>query len=438
MLFRSLMRIIYSALFYLAIPFIFLRLLWRSIKAPAYRKRWLERLAIYTHTYPEHVLWFHSVSVGETEALFPLIKQLQIQKPTAKILITTTTPTGSSRVHALFKDTVTHVYLPYDAPDIVQRFIRTFKPQIAVFMETEIWPNSYHYCQQQHIKLYIINARLSERSKRGYQFLSSLIQPALASAHIISQSKQDTNRFFAIGAHPDLVTTLGNMQFDLEVSNSFIEQGKKLRETYFNNRFVWLIASTHQGEEDILLSCYLTLKKSIPTLLLLIAPRHPERFAAVKHLCHQQQLSVLSRTTHQPTNSTTDVYLIDTLGELKLFYSTADVAFIGGSLVPVGGHNLLEAAAVGTPILFGPFMTNFKDIAANILAVNGAVQCTNSKEITQTLINLYQNPDARNTLANNAISFLQTNKGVTHKICEILLSAISATPENSSHSYYNL
>ncbi len=414
------MQLIYSALFYVLIPFVLCRLLWRSIKAPAYRQRWNERFAFYHATYSQGVIWFHAVSVGEAETLFPLIKTIQQHYPNAKIVITTTTPTGSARVKAVLKDTVTHVYLPYDVPDAVNRFMACFKPKLAVIMETEIWPNLFAYCGRHNIPLYMINARVSERSTRGYQKLSSLIKPALAHVTILTQSQQDTDRFIAIGAKPQQVKTLGNMKFDLDSSQNTREQGLAIKSQLFKNRFVWLIASTHQGEEDIFLAIYQEIKAKIPELLLLVVPRHPERFLEVRKLCEQQQLKLATRTAQNSVHPDTDVYLLDTLGELRTFYAAADVAFVGGSMVPVGGHNILEAAAVGVPVMFGPFMANFKSISENVLALGAAIQCQDKNALAETIMALHQDSNYRESLAAKGKAFVENNKGVCAKIIEML------------------
>lgn len=408
--------LLYSALFYALIPLIVCRLLWRSLKAPGYRQRWLERFAIYRQPYPQNVIWFHAVSVGEAETLFPLIRTILRKNPAAEILVTSTTPTGSARVQAVLKDSVTHVYLPYDVPDVVRRFMGCFKPKLAVIMETEIWPNLFAYCGSHQIPLYIINARISARSARGYQKFPGLFMPALSHANILTQSELDTTRFIAIGVKPQQVQTLGNMKFDLDGSQDSASLGLALKKQLFSNRFVWLAASTHAGEEALLLPIYQQLKNQIPELLLLIAPRHPERFQDVKKLCQQQQLQVANRTTGETVQANTDVYLLDTIGELRTFYATADVAFVGGSMVPVGGHNILEAAAVEVPVLFGPFMANFKAIADNVLALNAALQCQDETALAQALLTLYQSPSYRTSLAAKGLAFIESNKGVCAKI----------------------
>lgn len=402
------------------IPFVLCRLLWRSIKAPAYRQRWHERLAFYRAIYPQDVIWFHAVSVGEAETLFPLVTTIQQKYPDTKIVVTTTTPTGSARVKAVLKDTVTHVYLPYDIPGAVNRFMACFKPKLAVIMETEIWPNLFFSCATNNIPLYMINARLSERSTRSYQKLSVLIKPALAHVTIFAQSQQDNDRFIAIGANPQHVKTLGNMKFDLNSSSDNREQGLAIKVQLFKNRFVWLIASTHEGEEDIFLAIYKKIKPAIPELLLLIVPRHPERFLDIKKLCEQQQFKVATRTNSDSIDKNTDIYLLDTLGELRTFYAVADVAFVGGSMIPVGGHNILEAAAVGVPVMFGPFMANFKAIAESILTLDAAIQCQDNKALIETIMRLYQHPDYRHLLAAKGKAFVENNKGVCARIIEML------------------
>jgi len=419
------MRYFYSSLFYVAIPFILLRLLWRSIKAPSYRHRWRERFALYHKRYPQNVIWFHAVSVGESEALFPLVKQIQSQHRDSNILITTTTPTGSARVKAVMQNTVIHVYLPYDIPDAISRFMRCFKPKMAVIMETEVWPNLFMACGKRGIPLYIINARLSEKSSHGYQKIPSLVHLALAQVSLVAtQTLDDAKRFISIGADSEKVKTFGNIKFDIKVPQKTIDQGIQIKNDLFSGRFVWLIASTHKDEETIFIDLYQELKKKIPELLLVIVPRHPERFSEVKKLCQQQELALVLRTSKEKVSLDTDIYLADTLGELKMLYASADVAFVGGSMVPSGGHNILEAAAVGVPVMFGPYMTNFKDIALGVLAANAAIQCQDKEALVLNLLLLYKNPSYRATLIENAKTFVIQNQGATDKICKTLRLAM--------------
>ncbi|WP_411728408.1 lipid IV(A) 3-deoxy-D-manno-octulosonic acid transferase [Methyloglobulus sp.] len=418
------MRTFYSAVFYLLVPLILLRLLWRSIKSPDHRQRWRERFACYDacsdKKFPQGVLWFHAVSVGEAEALFPLVRQLQRQFPQAKCLITTMTPTGSARVRAVLGQTVEHVYLPYDTPGAVRRFMLCFKPVLAVIVETELWPNLFAHCGENNIPLYLINARLSEKSC-GYQIIPSLIHPVLTHVkRIAAQTQEDAERFIAIGAKPDQVVTVGNIKFDIEIPEDMVKEGKRLKTNAFNDRFVWLTASTHRGEEQIFLDAYKELKLKIPELLLLVVPRHRERFAEVGRLCEKNNVAVVMRTSKKPCNLDTDVYLADTMGELKMLYAAADIAFVGGSMVPVGGHNLLEASAIGAPVLFGPYMANFKEIAQKVLTHNAAIQCHNKEALVQAILSVYSDSGYRNLLAEHGKLFVQMNRGVIGKLCEML------------------
>ena len=424
------MRACYSFIFYLLVPVIVLRLLWRSIKAPDYRNRWLERFACYTQKFPQDVLWFHAVSVGEAEALFPLIKLIQSEYPEAKLLITTTTPTGSARVKAVLKESVEHVYLPYDLPDAIRRFMHCFKPRLAVIMETEIWPNLYASCGKNGIPLYVINARLSEKSARGYQKISQLVHPALAQVKLFAaQTLDDANRFVAIGADVEKVVTVGNIKFDVLIPQEIIDQGVALKNVLFADRFTWICASTHKGEEKLCLAIYQELKQKIPELILLIAPRHPERFPdVIKLACEQQKLNVVMRTSGASCHAETDVYLLDTLGELKMFYAAANIAFIGGSIVPVGGHNVLEAAAVGIPAVFGPYMNNFKSIAKEIIQQEAAVQVQNPEQLRNVILSLYQDKNYRKSLGRKGKAFIEQNRGAIGRIFKLLEGEIQKAP----------
>jgi 3-deoxy-D-manno-octulosonic-acid transferase len=415
------MRNLYSFVFYSAIPLIISRLWWRSLKNPAYRQRIFERFGFYKKEYQQNVIWFHAVSVGESEALFPLIRLIQTRQPLTEILITTTTPTGSARVQAVLGDSVQHVYLPYDLPDVVARFFKTFKPKIAVIVETEIWANLFHACKQNQIPLYLINARLSEKSVRGYQKIPSLVLSALnAITKIAAQTEMDKTRFIQIGAKPENVENLGNIKFDITIPDEVLSQGQALKNQFFANRFVFLAASTHDGEEILLLNAYKNLKKQIPELLLAIAPRHPERFSTVENLTKTINLKTVTRTSNLICKNEADVFLIDTLGELKLFYSTADLAFVGGSFVSVGGHNVLEPAAVGVPVLFGLEMRNFALIAEKMLIQNAAIQCENVADLENKIIELYKQPALRTQLISNAKNFVAQNQGATEWVYQLL------------------
>lgn len=415
------MRYLYTILFYLALPAILGRLYWRGIKAPPYRQRWRERLGFYTQRHIKPLLWLHAVSVGEVEAAAVLVRRLLSQHPGRGMLITTTTPTGSARVQALFGEQVEHVYLPYDLPPVVELFLAHFQPMCAVFMEKEIWPNLFTACHARQIPLYVINARLSARSARAYLKIPRLIKPALACiTTIAAQTDDDRARFIEIGARPEQVSVMGNLKFDLSVDEALLTVGADLKRQWFTGRWVWIWASTHHDEEAQLLPVYQQLKLHIPSMLCVIAPRHPERFSVVEALCRNLGLSVVTRSSGQALAADTDIYLADSLGELKLLYAAADVAFVGGSLVPVGGHNVLEPAVVGVPIIFGPQMFNFQDIADRMLVLDAAMQCQTPGEIGEVVLQLSRDSEACQRLINTAKTFVLQNQGAVERIISLL------------------
>ena len=418
---------VYSCLLYLLTPFVLLRLLWRGVKAPAYWRRWPERFAFYRQGHQRGVVWFHAVSVGEAESLFPLVRLLLEKRPDCKVLITTTTPTGSSRVQAVMGGMVEHVYLPYDLPDAVYRFLQHFRPVMAVIMETEIWPNLFDQCGKNNILLVIANARLSEKSFRRYQKIPSLVQFCLAQVDsIAAQTAEDARRFMELGARENSVAVTGNIKFDLDLPDNIEKQGSLLKEKTFPGRLVWIVASTHKGEDEIFLSCYRRLKQHFPNLLLMLVPRHPERFSEVKSLAQREHFQVLLRTEGKPCKQQTDVYVADTMGELKMLYATADLAFVAGSMVPVGGHNVLEPAALAVPVMFGPHMHNFKEIAKGLLAAKAAVQCRDAAELFELAKGLLGNAQQRKQMAERGKTFVQKNQGALQKVYSIITQILDA------------
>lgn len=422
------MRYFYTGLFYLLIPVIFLRLLWRGFKAPAYWQRWNERLGFYTSTSISGVIWFHAVSVGEAESVFQLVRLVQQTYPKDRVLITTTTPTGSARVKAVMTDSVEHVYLPYDIPGPLSRFIKHFQPKVAVIMETEIWPNLFFQCGKQDIPLLIINARLSERSERGYSKLPVFIASVLVHVKTIAaQTKIDQERFVKIGATEGQVTTVGNVKFDLDIPAAVITQGQQLKAKLFSDRQVWIIASTHKDEEESFLHIYKNIKEHFPNLLLLIVPRHPERFNEVKNLCEKNQLRVVMRSQQQGCSLQTDVYLADTMGELKMLYAASDVAFVGGSLVPIGGHNVLEPAVLEVPVMFGPYMSNFKEIEQGLLGSEAAIKCMDVAGIEEKISELLVNDQLREKMTKRAKDFVQKNRGAIKKIYTLIEESLGSS-----------
>ncbi|MGY6275355.1 lipid IV(A) 3-deoxy-D-manno-octulosonic acid transferase [Methylomonas sp. MgM2] len=419
------MRYLYTFVFYCSLPVVLLRLFWRDKKVPGYSLRWRERFGFYEGSPKRNLIWFHCVSVGEAEAAFPLIKLMRTEHPHRRFLVTTITPTGSARVRATLGNQVEHVYLPYDLPLILNRFFDHFHPAIAVFIEKEIWPNIFAICSQRQIPLFVINGRLSEYAAPAYKKIPGVIKPAFRCiSRIATQTEEDKLRFIEIGAIPERIAVLGNIKFDVTIDESVIATGRNFKQQGLAGRFVMILASTHQGEEALLLPVYRALKTHIPELLLMIAPRHPERFRQVKELCEEQGLTVVMRSESASISAEADVYIADSMGELKMLYAAADVAFVGGSLVPVGGHNVLEPALVGVPVLFGPEMFNFKEIAERILAEQAAIQCNDPQAVVDAVLQIKDDVDFRNKMTARAKAFVLRNQGATRRIADMLAEVL--------------
>jgi 3-deoxy-D-manno-octulosonic-acid transferase len=425
--FLLLVRLLYSTLFYALIPFVLGRLAWRGRKLPAYRERWRERFALYTSSLLEQKdIWFHAVSVGEAEAAFPIIRDLQNRYPYLKILVTCTTPTGSVRIKTVMGETVQHVYLPYDLPDCITRFLGHFQPKLGVIMETEIWPNLYRECRCQGIPLAIVNGRLSGKSARGYRRIGRLVAESLSSVALIAaQTKLDAKRYIEIGADPETTVIMGNVKFDIEFSETMREQACALRAELFGNRPVWIAGSTHPGEEEQILAALAQVRQKIPNVLLILAPRHPERGDDVFTLCAKSGFSVQRRSEAQPYDQSIDVFLIDSLGELRLFYGASDAAFVGGSLVPRGGHNVLEPAAARVPILFGPHMFNFAEIAQRLKEAGGAVEVKDSEGLALWILRLLNEPVIRDEIGIKGRDFVGANRGAVRRVSDLIASLLS-------------
>lgn len=418
------MRFVYSALFYALTPVILLRLAWRGWKAPDYFRRWGERFALYSGPPCGGVLWFHAVSVGETEAAVPLIHAMQRRFPGRSVLVTTTTPTGSARVRNLLGGAVEHVYLPYDLPDCVSRFLDRYQPALAVMMETEIWPNLYRHCGARGIPLAIVNARLSQRSARGYLRLPSLVRASLASVNwIAAQTAADADRFIAIGAKPERVAVTGNIKFDLQLPEDLPSRAALIRTECLGTRPNWIAGSTHEGEEIEVLRAFKRIRRRHPDSLLVLVPRHPERFDRVAALCRDQGLNVVRRTDHVDCTGA-GVFLLDTMGELRLFYAASDIAFVGGSLVSIGGHNVLEPALAGLPVLFGPHLFNFEEAGRQLLEAGGAFRVADADELAERVLELLDDADLRHRMGSCGRRFVDAGRGALGRIEAFLAGLI--------------
>lgn len=396
-------RWLYTIIFYLLTPIVLLRLCWRARKAPAYAQRWGERFGFVRSTAVRStvapVIWVHSVSVGETLAAAPLIKALQKQFPDITLAVTTMTPTGSERVSSLFGDTVYHSYAPYDLPDAVNRFLRRVRPKTLIIMETELWPNTIHACAKRDIPVILANARLSQKSAEGYRKARWLAAPMMQQlTAIAAQAQEDGDRFESLGVASEKIEITGNIKFDLEINDALRTQAKHLRRQWQggNQRPLWLAASTHAGEDELILAALAEVRRKLPDVLLVLVPRHPERFDGVAELCANAGFSVSRRSLlldeHQSQPAvlpaTTDILLGDTMGELLAFCGASDLVFVGGSLVPVGGHNTIEPAAWAKPVLSGPHVFNFAEATRLLSDAGGMIICKDQAALAATVMDL--------------------------------------------------
>lgn len=420
------MRFLYNVLtYFLIIPFACYWLI-RGIGNRKYLERFGQRFG-YGFPQIEDCIWVHAVSVGEVQAAAPLIRALQAQFPAQALLVTTVTPTGAERVQALFGDSVVHSYIPFEFPNAISSFFSSIKPRVAMIMETEIWPNLYRGCGTRDIPLILVSARISPKSIPGYRKLLPLIRETLSHGIIIAaQSQADADRFLELGASPERTWVTGNIKFDVEPDPDNASKGVMLREALFGERPVWIAASTHEGEEEQVLVAHRKLLQQLPNLLLVLVPRHPERFAAVRSLVEKHGFKVVSRTQNQACDSRTEVFLGDTMGELTLLYAASDVAFVGGSLVPVGGHNLLEPAVLALPIVTGPHVFNAIDVADKFVDLGACRVVANGDELVVTVADLLDDRDTAARLGRNGLKVIEQNRGALARLLTLLEPLLKA------------
>ncbi|MEN8205302.1 MAG: lipid IV(A) 3-deoxy-D-manno-octulosonic acid transferase [Pseudomonadota bacterium] len=415
------MRTLYTFLLYLLTPMVLLRLAWRGLRARDYWHRWPERFGSMEPALGEQVIWIHAVSVGEVQAAEPVVRALLESCPDYSLLVTTVTPTGSARVTALFGQKVAHVYAPYDLPGAVARFFDRVRPQLAIIMETELWPNLFHACQQRAIPLLLINARLSARSVAGYRRVRGLAGDTLAAVtEIAAQGETDAGRFENLGANPDAITVTGNLKFEQRIPPSLLEQAAVLRRDWGVGRPVWIASSTHEGEDELILDVFRQLRKQFGDCLLVLVPRHPERFEFVAALCRQRGYHTVLRSEQVSCMAETAVYVGDTMGELPLLYAAADVAFVGGSLVPHGGHNLLEPAALGIPAVTGPHVFNFVEICELLIDAGAAVKVADPDELLQTVTHWLDDANERHRVGQLGRQVVEKNRGALQAVMAII------------------
>ncbi len=411
------MRVIYSVFFYLALPYIYIRLWWKGRKIPAYRHRWAQRLG-FIHAFPvlPSSIWLHAVSVGELIAARPLILALHQRYPLQHIVITCMTATGSEIAKQYQNEKIHHVYVPYDVPFAIQQFLKRSNPVIAIVMETELWPNLHHYTAKRGAAILLANARLSHKSMQGYKRIGFLVHPMLQHiSRIAAQSAEDAARFISLGADPERTVVYGNIKFDIPVPTALIEKGRSLRASWQGKRPVVIAASTHAGEEEQVLHAFAELRKTLPEALLILVPRHPNRFDDVAVLCQKQGFTFVRRSEQKECQLEDQIFLGDSLGELFLYYAAADVAFVGGSLVPVGGHNLLEPAAIGLPIVTGPQLFNFTEISQLLRQADALVGVEDEATLAKAWLQLLTDSTRSQEMGKRAMAVVEKNRGALEK-----------------------
>ena len=412
---------LYSLLLYLSLPIVLVRLLWRSRRAPAYRQRLGERLGCFGDRRLSAGLWIHAVSVGETQAAVPLIKHFLDRFPDDGVMVTTTTPTGSERLRALFEDRVRHVYTPFDLTPVMNRFLIRVQPRLTVVMETEIWPNMLRACEQRGVPVVLANARLSARSAQGYARLGGFTRKTFSRlSAVAAQSDADARRFTALGVPAEHVQVTGNIKFDVHLPASLQERSEVMRRLWGSDRPVWVSASTHEGEEEQVLEAHRNLLQHLPKALLVLVPRHPERFERVATLAIRKGFSPVRRSSGSVCKANDTLFIGDTMGELPVFIAAADATFIGGSLVPVGGHNMLEAAAVGVPAATGPHVFNFAQITKLLVKEGAAVQVADGGELARLMVKWLGDAAVRAQIGENGRRVVEQNRGALQRLIALL------------------
>ena len=419
------MQFFYNLLTWILLPLFACYWLFRGI---ANRTYWPKLRQRFGFGYPKlkACIWVHAVSVGEVQAAIPLVRALIKRFPGHEILVTTVTPTGAARVQAVFGDAVRHSYIPFEIPTAIRAFFSSVEPEIALIMETEIWPNLFRGCGIRDIPLVLVSARISPKSVPGYKRLLPLIRETLSHGIIIAaQSDADAERFLSLGAAPERTSVTGNIKFDIELEPDLEERGASVRRELFGDRPVWIAASTHDGEESQVLAAHEQLLRGYPELLLILVPRHPERFDLIRERTQKSGFAVVSRTEDRPCSADTQVFLCDTMGELPMFYAASDIAFVAGSLVPVGGHNLLEPAALAKPVISGPHVFNAQDIADMFLAHNACRIVENADELATAVAELLDNPEQASQLGRNGYEIVGSNRGSLDRLLVLLEPLIS-------------
>lgn len=420
---RTLARLFYSTIFYLLIPFVLLRLLKRSLKEPGYRMAISERFGFYRSKQPGKVVWIHAVSAGETIAAVPLVRNLLGRGYVC--LITNMTPTGRERVQALLANEVENCYVPYDLPGSVDRFIRNNKPRMLITIDTELWPNMIEGCARSGVPTLLVNGRLSSRSAKGYRRIAPLILPMLRSlSQLAVQTRHHKDRFVSLGTDASKIHVTGSIKFDAVMAQGYVDRLNRSRRLIAGRPFL-LGASTHKGEEAALLSLLPALQEQIPDCLLVLAPRHSHRCDQLRRAMEASGQSVVSFSDRRPVALDDEVFLVDVMGELDALFELASVAFVGGSLVPIGGHNLLEAVRAGTPTVMGSHLDNIEDIAQQFIDSQAIVIVRDGQELQEVVINLMDNIDESNRLVSAANKVMDSNRGAMARVEELIVQVMN-------------
>jgi 3-deoxy-D-manno-octulosonic-acid transferase len=411
---------------YLLLPYAIGNLIWRGLRYRKYWRRWPERFGFVPRLRGRRSLWVHAVSVGEVRSAAPLVAALVERYPSHRVVVTTMTPTGSEQVRDLFGERVDHCYVPYDFPDAVRRFFDRVRPEVAVIAETEFWPNIFAECGRRRIPLLLVNGRVSQASLRGYLRVPNIARAMLANADLLCvQTRVDAQRLRNLGVDERLLHVTGNLKFDVDLPAALLDEARALRAQWGRSRPVLIAASTHAGEERKVLDAFAALKGLFPQLLLVLVPRHPERFQAVARLCRKRGFATVLRSrTPGALIAVTEVLVGDTMGELQRLYAAADVAFIGGSLVPHGGQNLLEACAVEVPVVFGPHMFHFEEICAMALERGAARQVLDVRGLVEAAVLYFEQPDLRRAAGKAARTLVTDNRGALDRTLALVENAL--------------
>ncbi|MCH9769931.1 MAG: lipid IV(A) 3-deoxy-D-manno-octulosonic acid transferase [Gammaproteobacteria bacterium] len=421
------MRLLYTLGFYLAVPALLLRWLWRSRRNVGYRQRLGERFGFIKFIPKTTSIWLHAVSLGEAIAAAPLIKALLHNYPDYTIVVTSTTPTGSNQIQKQFGKQVYHCYLPLDLPMAMSRFLTRIRPKLAIIMETELWPNLLSALKAKNIPVLIANARLSKRSMHNYKKIQNTVKKMLGNVNqVIAQSELDGEHFLKLGLKQHQLTIGGNIKFDMTLPDDIKTKGQAMRAQWHSeSRPTFIVASTHEGEESLIVDAFKIILQKFPNTLLILAPRHPERFAKVISLFKEAGFNIALRSSNDLISNNTQVLIGDTLGELRQLYATADVALVAGSLAPIGGHNLIEPAALGMPILAGPNLQNCLEISKTLLAKNALKITPDAKTISDTVIELFNQTELANTMGIAAKQVADDNRGALQRHLDGVESILS-------------